>query len=890
MSYRDLGLSIGLCCLLTLPALADGDPVAREADGHPSILPDRPVKPGDEAISFSRRFGVEAFPLDEVVLRAIDHDALIDDDKNFPSVPLRFALPRNVGIQTSHGRWLEVDGGWLWRLQVRADGAENIRGHITSMELPKGAELLLHSDSTADTIAGPFRETGPFQSGEAWGLTAPGDTFVIEYFTPHGTVEQLPFDVSDLYHGYRDIFPHDNDPEGGIAGAGSCHNDPLCYSTWANISDATCRLYFQGYLCSGQLTATASGDETPLITTANHCISTSSAAASCEFRFKYRRTSCSGGVSSGVTSNGATLVDTYATSDNSLLMIEDELPSNIYFIGWTTAGISTGASVTSLHHPAGDYQRISFGNKVSSGICGSSNYWYGVGWSDGVTEGGSSGSLLARNSDQKLVGVLTCGASACNNQGGDDGYGRFDRAYSNGGFSAFMQSGTDDSLEDSDSCANARELEPGSWSNLIVKSTDEDWYAFNVANGSDLDIHLDFVDGNGDIDGQLFSSCGGSILVNATSNTNDENISYTNTTGGTQTYFLRVFLYSDTRNGYSMTADFTEGSSTPPPANDLCANALAVSNGSTSFSTVAATSTGPVAPLTCSINNGPEVDADVWFTYTASCTGMATMSTCGATFDSRILVYQGTSCPTSSTQVYACNDDSCGEAAAVDVLVIDGMQYLIRVGSPTLESGSGTLSISCDAFGDPPANDECSSASIISVGQTDFSTVEATDSAVWIPLGCSTSNGPDFRNDIWFSFTPPCTGLATISTCGSSFDTRLAVYNGGVCPGSSTTPAACADDTCGLDASVVIPVFKGYPTLIRIGSPDIASGAGVLTITCEGSSDPCPEDLTGDGKIDGADLGIMLAEWGGPGDADFNGDGIVDGADLGSLLAAWGDC
>lgn len=36
---------------------------------------------------------------------------------------------------------------------------------------------------------------------------------------------------------------------------------------------------------------------------------------------------------------------------------------------------------------------------------------------------------------------------------------------------------------------------------------------------------------------------------------------------------------------------------------------------------------------------------------------------------------------------------------------------------------------------------------------------------------------------------------------------------------------------------------------------------------------PCPADLNGDGSIDGADLGIQLAGWGGPGAGDLNADG-----------------
>lgn len=49
-----------------------------------------------------------------------------------------------------------------------------------------------------------------------------------------------------------------------------------------------------------------------------------------------------------------------------------------------------------------------------------------------------------------------------------------------------------------------------------------------------------------------------------------------------------------------------------------------------------------------------------------------------------------------------------------------------------------------------------------------------------------------------------------------------------------------------------------------------------------------PGDLNGDGVVDGADLGLLLAAWDSDdADADLNDDGIVDGADLGLLLAAW---
>lgn len=46
-------------------------------------------------------------------------------------------------------------------------------------------------------------------------------------------------------------------------------------------------------------------------------------------------------------------------------------------------------------------------------------------------------------------------------------------------------------------------------------------------------------------------------------------------------------------------------------------------------------------------------------------------------------------------------------------------------------------------------------------------------------------------------------------------------------------------------------------------------------------------DLDGNGRIDGSDLGLLLANWGNPGRGDLDGNGSVSGADLGALLSAW---
>ncbi len=62
--------------------------------------------------------------------------------------------------------------------------------------------------------------------------------------------------------------------------------------------------------------------------------------------------------------------------------------------------------------------------------------------------------------------------------------------------------------------------------------------------------------------------------------------------------------------------------------------------------------------------------------------------------------------------------------------------------------------------------------------------------------------------------------------------------------------------------------------------------------SCE--SPTCADaDLYPNGAVNGADLGILLSEWGAVTpvtSSDFNRDGVVDGSDLGILLSFWGPC
>ncbi|MFO0874207.1 MAG: hypothetical protein U0575_09585 [Phycisphaerales bacterium] len=186
-----------------------------------------------------------------------------------------------------------------------------------------------------------------------------------------------------------------------------------------------------------------------------------------------------------------------------------------------------------------------------------------------------------------------------------------------------------------------------------------------------------------------------------------------------------------------------------------------------------------------------------------------------------------------------------------------------------------------------PFNDLFADALPIANGAFEFTIVDATTDGPELPEACDEGFGPSFVNDVWFSYIAPASGSVEVSTCGLvDYDSRLAVYAAG-----SDGPGpllACNDDApgCFLSSRTEFVAVAGQHYIIRVGAYSYAGvGSGTLQVGPQGR----PADLNHDGKVDGADLGLLLALWGTDDTAaDINDDGIVSGADLGLLLADWG--
>jgi hypothetical protein len=126
------------------------------------------------------------------------------------------------------------------------------------------------------------------------------------------------------------------------------------------------------------------------------------------------------------------------------------------------------------------------------------------------------------------------------------------------------------------------------------------------------------------------------------------------------------------------------------PENDECADPITVLDGGTPFDNLGATPDGPTETGDCQF-----LASDVWFCYTASCTGEAVISLCGSDYDTIMTIYDGCGCPTAPAA--ACSDDDCGFGleSRIALQVEEGQSYTIRIGGYTGARGEGTITILC---------------------------------------------------------------------------------------------------------------------------------------------------------------------------------------------------
>ena len=264
------------------------------------------------------------------------------------------------------------------------------------------------------------------------------------------------------------------------------------------------------------------------------------------------------------------------------------------------------------------------------------------------------------------------------------------------------------------------------------------------------------------------------------------------------TYYIRVMTWTATATS---TASFNicVGTAPPPPANDNCTGAVALTVNPnyacgtvTAGTTISATTTTLAPAPTCSV--GGQND-DVWFSFVASGPNhrISLLNIVGSTTAMTSVVYSGT-CGTGSLTQLVCNTTNLFNITGLTA----GQTYYVRVFTTSTTAGfDANFNICVGTPPPPPPNDECTGAIMLTVNantlctsSTNGTTSGATQSATLPTPTCSPANGWD--DDVWYSFVAVTNNhIIQLNNVGggTTTDMTTSVYQG-TC--GSLTQIACA--------------------------------------------------------------------------------------------------
>lgn len=223
----------------------------------------------------------------------------------------------------------------------------------------------------------------------------------------------------------------------------------------------------------------------------------------------------------------------------------------------------------------------------------------------------------------------------------------------------------------------------------------------------------------------------------------------------------------------------------------------------------------------------------VWWSWQSPDDGILSLNTDGSDFDTLLGVYTGTSV-TVLGQV--ASDDDSGETSrsAATFAVTGGETYHIAVDGFSGDSGQINLNLSFFPSPSPPTNDDFVNAIVLDGTSHRLS---ATNISATREAGEPNHAGNGGGRSVWWTWTPPNSGTATVKTDDSNFDTTLAVYTGTVV---SNLSVIAADDDSGEGARSRLSFEATAGTLYRIAVDGYDGAFGRVSLNVELEAIPTP--------------------------------------------------
>jgi hypothetical protein len=128
--------------------------------------------------------------------------------------------------------------------------------------------------------------------------------------------------------------------------------------------------------------------------------------------------------------------------------------------------------------------------------------------------------------------------------------------------------------------------------------------------------------------------------------------------------------------------------------------------------------------------------------------------------------------------------------------------------------------------------DDCGNPFVISgLGTFNFDNSQATTGSQGQNEAICIAPGIDA--DLWYRWTAPAGGNATMTLCGSGtlLDSKIAAYPGSSCPANGTA-LACNDDYCSTESRIRFPVSAGAAYMLQLGAfPGSGGSTGIFTLS-----------------------------------------------------------
>jgi hypothetical protein len=369
--------------------------------------------------------------------------------------PLQIGIGRAIvdGAATSESlKWERVAGGVLAHWRITSPAAKALRVGLAVQSMERDVRIR-YAGTGGGAVYGPFVIADLKAAGTHWSPVLTGETAVIEIFVPEGTA--LPkLSIAQIAH----LFADPSDPRAMAQlkdGSAPCEVDLICRSAadekLAEAGKAVVLFTFvsnssgSSYICSGTLLNSNTIARPPYIYSTAACAANASEASSITTYWFFDRIQCGSGTTApGAVQlpGGATIVHRDAAKDALLLRLEGMPPAGAVYAGWDATTLAEGMLLVGIHHPEGDWKKVSVGKmtrfellEVNAGSIsvGQGESFVRVDWSSGVTENGSTGSGIFSKlgTDYLFRGGLFTGASACSAPPADmyDWYSRFDLVY-----------------------------------------------------------------------------------------------------------------------------------------------------------------------------------------------------------------------------------------------------------------------------------------------------------------------------------------------------------------------------------------------------------------------------------------------------------------------------